>query len=138
MRITCVIPSLGRGKILCDTIRMLFVQSHKPHEIIIVDQTETYDEEIRRTLSEWSEKGCIRWLHQTEPNASLARNVGALAATGVVLLFLDDDIEIGTDFVAAHARNYGDHKVVGGAAQVLDVGQGGTRGERRRPATTTG
>src|SRR5205814_6771551 len=31
-------------------------------------------------------------LHQTEPNASLARNVGALAATGDVLLFLDDDI----------------------------------------------
>jgi glycosyltransferase involved in cell wall biosynthesis len=138
MRITCVIPTLGRGKILCDTIRMLFVQSHKPHEIIVVDQTETYDEETHRTLSEWSEKGCIRWLHQVEPNASLARNVGALAATGDVLLFLDDDIEIGTHFVAAHARNYVDHKVVAVAGQVLEGGRRVTMDDLRPAATSKG
>src|SRR3989442_631303 len=40
VRISCIIPTLGRGKILCETIEMLLAQSHAAHEIIIIDQTE--------------------------------------------------------------------------------------------------
>lgn len=120
MRVSCIIPTLGRGKILCDTIGMLLAQSHRPHEVIIIDQTEAHDEVTRQALTEWETKRCIGWLHQKELNASLARNTGALAATGDVLLFLDDDIEIKTDFVASHVRNYGDPDIVAVAGQVLE------------------
>ena len=119
-RVSCIIPSLGRGRILCDTIGMLLAQSHRPHEIIIVDQTEALDEATWHALTEWEAKRDIRWLHQQELNASLARNTGALAATGDVLLFLDDDIEIKTDFVAAHVRNYAEPKIVAVSGQVLE------------------
>jgi GT2 family glycosyltransferase len=120
VRISCIIPTLGRGKVLCDTIGMLLAQSHRPDEIIIIDQTAAHDGATRHALAEWEAKGCIRWLRQKEPNASLARNAGALAATGDVLLFLDDDIEIEADFVAAHIRNYADPKIVAVSGQVLE------------------
>ena len=99
---------------------MLLAQSHPPYEIIIVDQTESHDEVTRQTLTEWEAEGSIRRLHQKELNASLARNAGALAATGQVLLFLDDDIEIEPDFIAAHVRNYADPKIVAVSGQVLE------------------
>ncbi len=106
MKISCIIPTLGRGEILCDTIQMLLDQSHPAHEIIVVDQTAAPDEATHKALTKWNKQGKIRWLHQAEPNASMARNVGALAATGEVVLFLDDDIQVQPDFLAAYAETF--------------------------------
>jgi len=101
-KISCVIPTLGRGEVLCDTLRMLLSQTHPPHEIIVVDQTVVYTTTSHRQLAEWAGNGAIIWLHQREPNASRARNAGALAATGEFLLLLDDDIRVGPGFLAAY------------------------------------
>src|SRR5437773_8186633 len=76
--VSCIIPTLGRGKALCDTIPMLLRQSRSLHEIIIVDQSAQNDARTQRTLATWSHQGLIQWLRQAEPNASKARNAGAL------------------------------------------------------------
>lgn len=123
IRISCIIPTLGRGKILGNTVRMLLDQSYPAHEIIVVDQTPAPDEETDRALEAWQRRGAIRWLHQAEPNASKARNSGSLAATSDVLLFLDDDIVVGEDFVAAHARNFGEDTALAVAGQILEGDQ---------------
>lgn len=120
MRISCVIPTLGRGKILCETVRMLLCQSHPPDEIIIVDQTAKPDQETGKALAEWEKRGAIRWLRQSEPNASLARNTGACIATGNVLVFLDDDILIGPHFLESYAKAFSDPAVQAVAGQILE------------------
>ena len=120
MKISCIIPTLGRGKILCDTIEMLLGQSHPAHEIIVVDQTAAPDEATCRALTEWNQQGKIRWLRQTEPNASKARNAGALAATGEVVLFLDDDIQVKPDFLAAYAETFERTHAAAVSGQVLE------------------
>jgi GT2 family glycosyltransferase len=120
VKISCIIPTLGRGRILCDTIEMLLAQSYPAHEIIVVDQTSEPDEETRRILTEWNQQGEIRWLRQTEPNASKARDAGALAATGDVVLLLDDDIRIKSDFLAAYAETFARTNAAGVAGQVLE------------------
>jgi GT2 family glycosyltransferase len=120
VRISCIIPTLNRGRVLCDTVAMLLAQSYAAHEIIIVDQTPEPDEETQRALTVWNEGGKIRWLRQREPNASKARNIGAVAATGDVLLFLDDDIRIKPDFLAAYAETFQRTNAVGVAGQVLE------------------
>jgi GT2 family glycosyltransferase len=120
IQISCIIPTLGRGRILCDTVELLLAQSYPAHEIIVVDQTAAPDEATRRTLMEWHQHGKIRWLHQTEPNASKARNAGALAATGEVVLFLDDDIRVKPDFLAAYAETFERTNAAGVSGQVLE------------------
>lgn len=120
VRISCIIPTLGRGKVLCDTIRMLQNQTFPLHEIIIVDQTVKYDCDVQRALEEWTARKEIVLIRQAEPNASKARNAGALAATGDILLFVDDDIMISPEFVAAHANNYFDQETVAVSGQVLE------------------
>jgi GT2 family glycosyltransferase len=102
-KISCIIPTLDRATVLCETVRMLCAQTHPAYEIILVDQSPAHPATIHGTLAQWAAEGLIIWLHQREPNASKARNTGALIATGDVLLFLDDDIRIGPDFLAAYA-----------------------------------
>jgi glycosyltransferase involved in cell wall biosynthesis len=119
--VSCIIPTLNRGTVLVETIRQLLQQGTRAHEIIVVDQTSEPEAGTEATLKEWNDQGRIRWIPLREPNASKARNVGALIATGDVLLFLDDDIEIGPDFLAAHSRNYLDSKAVAVSGQVLEM-----------------
>lgn len=120
IQISCIIPTLGRGQVLCDTIQMLLAQTYPAHEIIVVDQTPSHNEQTRKDLSAWANHGKIRWLRQKEPNASKARNAGALAATGDVVLFLDDDIRIKPDFLAAYAETFERTNAAGVSGQVLE------------------
>jgi glycosyltransferase involved in cell wall biosynthesis len=119
--ISCIIPTLNRGTVLVETIRQLLTQKCRASEIILVDQTPRLDPATEGALNAWREQGVIEWIRQSEPNASKARNAGALAASGEILLFLDDDIQIAPDFVEAHARNYRDPDVVAVAGQVLET-----------------
>ena len=119
IEISCIIPTVGRDRILCDTIGMLLSQSHAPHEIIVVDQTEKHDEATNDALTAWEKQGVIRWIRQAEPNASRARNTGALNATGNILLFLDDDIIVKTDFLEVYARAFEPDDVPGVCGQLL-------------------
>jgi len=119
-RISCIIPTLNRGAVLVGTVKQLLAQDPRAAEIIIVDQTQNVDSLTASSLQDWNNQGLIFWLRQREPNASRARNAGALLATGDVLLFLDDDIEVGPDFVAAHSRNYLDSAIMAVSGQVLE------------------
>jgi GT2 family glycosyltransferase len=123
VEISCIIPTVGRDRILCATIGMLLAQTHAPHQIIVVDQTVAHDEATDTSLAAWQAKGAIQWIHQTEPNASMARNTGALHATGNILLFLDDDIIVQEDFLEAYVRAFHSPDVAGVAGQLL-VGEG--------------
>jgi len=96
------------------------MQSYPAHEIIVVDQTAEPDEMTRGELENWHQQGRIRWLRQSEPNASKARNVGALAATGDVVLFLDDDIRIKADFLSAYAETFERTGAMAVSGQVLE------------------
>ncbi len=119
-RISCIIPTLNRGRILCETIRLLQQQTHRPHEIVIVDQTPRHDAETERLLAAWTIEKVIVRIRQSEPNASLARNLGARAATGDIFLFLDDDISIEPDFLASYARAFSDTSAQAVAGQILE------------------
>lgn len=120
LRICCIIPTFNRGMILIDTVRQLLAQTIRAHEILVVDQTIAPDENTRQALYDWNALGSIRWLHQREPNASLARNQGAFAATGDVLLFLDDDIRVAEDFLETYACAFAGPDVRGVAGQILE------------------
>lgn len=120
IKVSCIIPTLNRSADLCNAVQMLLEQTYPLHEIIIVDQTRQPDENTRYALSRWELEKKIRWLRQEQPSASKARNKGAVATSGDVLLFLDDDIHVDRGFVEAHTRNYLDPTIVAVAGQVLE------------------
>jgi GT2 family glycosyltransferase len=120
LKISCVIPTFNRGPVLVRSIEMLLDQTRKADEVIIVDQSPEVPAEVAGRLRSWAESGAIQWIQQTEPNASMARNRGALASTGDVILFLDDDIEVGRNFIESYANAFSDERVRGVAGQILE------------------
>lgn len=118
--ISCIIPTFNRGTVLVETIQMLLDQESAAHEIIVVDQSLITPPPVIAQLEAWSKVGAIQWKLQSEPSASKARNRGALAATGDILVFLDDDIEVAPDFVASYERAFSDPGVQGLSGQVLE------------------
>lgn len=99
---------------------MLLQQNVTSQEIVIVDQSENVEQISLDQVAEWKRCGNVRVFRQLERNASAARNLGALNATGDVLLFLDDDIQIGPSFLTNHLRHYIDQNVTGVAGQILE------------------
>jgi GT2 family glycosyltransferase len=54
----------------------------------------------------------VRFARQENRGAAAARNHAARLATGEVLIFLDDDMRVGPDFVAQHLRAHAEGPVV--------------------------
>lgn len=103
LSISLVIPTHNRHRKVLDTLRSLYKQnvSAESCEIIVVDDGSS------RAVS--LPQDCAlptRLIRLEGVGRSLARNTGAREARGELLIFLDDDMQVGADFLAAHARAY--------------------------------
>jgi GT2 family glycosyltransferase len=99
---------------------MLLDQRSSAHEIIVVDQSTDIPAEVKNQLAEWHQNQRIKWIKQKEPNASLARNRGALESTGDVVVFLDDDIEVEKDFIDSYQKVFQQSDILAISGQVLE------------------
>ena len=122
-RVSIIIPTLGRGEVVLQTIAQLRAQTAPPAEILIVDQTEDHPEHALQGLDEANRLGHIRWIRMSPPSQPAALNRGVLEARSELLLFLDDDIRIDTDFVAAHLRAHQKGDIDAVVGQVLQPGE---------------
>jgi GT2 family glycosyltransferase len=120
--ITIAIPTYNRGPILVETIDRLLRLTPPASEIVIVDQTKTYQAEIQAKLDAWSRGGEIRWIRLPEPSIPHAMNQALRAASNRIVLFVDDDIIPTATLAVEHERAYsrGVWAVVG---QVLQPGE---------------
>lgn len=114
--ISIVIPTYQRGAPLVATIRHLLALREAEMEILVVDQTEKHDPETRIALQEAEKDPRLSIFRTDVPNASRARNMGAMAARAPIILFLDDDITPQEGLLAEHLRQYADQTIscVGG------------------------
>lgn len=128
MKITVVIPSIGRPAELLASCKDLSLQDADSWECIIVLQGEPAGNvisEIMRTLGDRA-----RIYHCNTANANLARNIGLAEARGEVLVYLDDDVSIPSrGFLEAHCSAL----TTSGAPAVLGQIRGpGQRSRKRR------
>lgn len=115
-----VIPSYQRGNVLLDTIAHLQTQSNDYISLIVVDQTDYNDQDpVAARLHELDEIGVIQWLREQQPSIPNAMNIGLLAASSDVVLFLDDDIIPADNLVSEHIAAYNDQSIVAGVGQIL-------------------
>ncbi len=97
--ISVVIPTRNRPQKLADTVACLGRQALPwPYEIVVVDDGSQPPLNLPREVG-----GVACTLVRKEGvERSLARNAGAAAASGDLLVFVDDDLSMSTDFLAAH------------------------------------
>jgi glycosyltransferase involved in cell wall biosynthesis len=101
MKISVVIATRNRAALLDGALASLRAQIGAPEiEAIVVDNGSTDD---TRAVAE--RHGAI-YCFEARPNRALARNVGIAAATGEIVLFVDDDVVLPPYFAAAHARTH--------------------------------
>lgn len=102
--ISIVIPTLNRGPVLLDTIRYLLNLAEPADEIIVVDQTDVYDDSTRQQMQRWNSSGKIKWIRETEPSVVKAMNIGLCRASSEYALFLDDDIKPFDNLIGIYQR----------------------------------
>jgi glycosyltransferase involved in cell wall biosynthesis len=94
-----IIATYNRPKELTVAIASILDQTVNPHEIIVVDDGALPDPPLQ---ADAKRKG-IRYIYirKSPENRGLtrSRNAGIEAATGDILFFLDDDIQLFTDFL---------------------------------------
>jgi len=128
-RVTVIIPTYQRERVLMESIDHLLKLEPGPAEILVVDQTAEHEPDVERALAELESGEQIRWIRLAPPSITHAMNVGLKEASHDVVLFVDDDIIPGPELVAAHARAHAQGRNVV-AGQVLQPGEGPVSEER--------
>ncbi len=102
MKISVIIPTHNRPDKLVETVAALRQQTlpATDYEILVMDDGSTPPVVLTGEM----ENPTCRVLRLDGVERSAARNAGAAAAQGRILLFLDDDIGVKADFLAAHVR----------------------------------
>jgi glycosyltransferase involved in cell wall biosynthesis len=114
-RVSIVIPTYNRGPMLANTLRMALQQDYEDYEIIVIDQSAECPPQVEAVIA--AAPGKINYHRLQTPNLPAARNEGVRAATGDIIAFIDDDVEIGPDYLRTHVRHYDSH-LVGGVTGV--------------------
>ncbi|MBN1298642.1 MAG: glycosyltransferase family 2 protein, partial [Actinobacteria bacterium] len=99
-KLSIIIPSYYRYEPLKKVLELLCRQTYKPFEVIIADQTPKAERPVG--FYEQFKELPLKILDLENPSYSNARNSGALASSGDVLLFIDDDVEFADDFLQMH------------------------------------
>ncbi|MUG95927.1 glycosyltransferase [Scytonema sp. UIC 10036] len=114
--ISVIIPTYGREEPLRDSIADVLKQDYPNFEVLVVDQTPEHKPEIEAYLEELSRTGKIKWFRLEWASLPGARNYAVRRATGDIILFIDDDVQLQPGFLAAHAKNYVEQPEVGAVA----------------------
>lgn len=110
-RVSVVMPTHNRKDVLLPTLSAL-AKSDYPEgrwELVLVDDGSTDGTEaaVREWLAE--SDAPVRYLRTTQAGPAAARNRGAEAATGEVLIFLDNDISVEPSFISEHVAALAAH-----------------------------
>jgi glycosyltransferase involved in cell wall biosynthesis len=121
MKVSVVIPTYNRNDILPQTLDMVLDQTWPDCQVIVVDQSPVTTDELAEYLAKHD--GWIEYYRLPSPNLPAARNFGICRATGEVVIFIDDDVEIPRDYVEAHARSYCDPSTGGVSGLMFNAEQ---------------
>jgi glycosyltransferase involved in cell wall biosynthesis/peptidoglycan/xylan/chitin deacetylase (PgdA/CDA1 family) len=103
-RFSVVIPTYRRRERVVRNVEALANQTWKDFEAIVVDDGS--DDGSAAALRALATPFPLAVIEQPNQGAAQARNVGARAARGEILLFLDDDMEADPALLAEHERSH--------------------------------
>ncbi len=120
MKCSVVVITFNRAGDLPRSVRSLYAQTHRPLEIVLVDDAST--DSTPEAMSELAEKapdGVAVIVRRRETNGGIgpARNTGIEAASGDIIAFTDDDCVAEPTWAAELAKGFSSDQIgaVGGA-----------------------
>ena len=99
-----VIPTHNRRHPVCRTLESLARQTCAPERFEVIVAANACSDGTVDCVRGLTLPYTLRALDLPAPGASAARNAGAEAARGALIIFLDDDIDVAPGLVAAHLR----------------------------------
>jgi glycosyltransferase involved in cell wall biosynthesis/peptidoglycan/xylan/chitin deacetylase (PgdA/CDA1 family) len=102
VKVSVVIPTYNRRSSLERCLSSLAAQSFPVMEYEVIVVADGCTDDTVELLRSFAPRFAFRWLSQQNQGAPAAQNLGVAAATGAIILFLDDDCVCGTDVIAAH------------------------------------
>lgn len=97
--VAVIIPTLNRYKYLKDVLHDLEKQLYKKVEVIIVDQSDNFDEDFYKQF-----QLKLKIIRQQEKKLWTARNNAVKNTTAPLLLFFDDDSRVETNWITEHIK----------------------------------
>ena len=107
--VSVIIPTHNRIESLLRTLTAFEGQTFDPREMELIVVADGCSDATSSTLRSRPTRLDCELIELSGLGAGAARNAGAEAARGSILLFMDDDIEPAPDLVAAHVRAHGEH-----------------------------
>ena len=104
--ISVVIPTYKRRHLLPEVLAAIGADRYAKEIIVIVDGYDDGSLEYARSVAATDPR--FRPIWQENCGESIGRQNGAIAATGEIVLFMDDDVVAGPGLAAGHARRHGD------------------------------
>jgi len=98
-KVSVIIPTLNRYEYLKDVMADLEKQDYKNFEVIVVDQTDPFNEEFYKG---WNLD--LHVYHLEEKALWLARNLAIKSAVGEYILLYDDDSRVDPDWISQHLK----------------------------------
>ena len=117
LQLSIIVPTLNRGKVLCNTLLSLVQQLPESSEIIVVDQSPTIYPDLKPILTD--HQNSIRYFRLRTKGLPHARNFGLKKAKGSVVLYCDDDIIPGPTFIQSHLEAYQNTEIGGVGGRIL-------------------
>jgi len=108
---------------LLDDLKSLRVPENTSYEILIVDNNSR--DETKATVEAVSQDklGIFKYIYEPRQGKSFALNTGLNAASGEIVAFTDDDVEIDTGWLAEIKRAFEQHDCMGIGGRILPVWQ---------------
>lgn len=97
--VAVIIPTLNRYKYLKDVLSDLEKQLYKNFEVIVVDQSDDFDEDFYKKF-----QLRLKIIRQQEKKLWTARNNAVKNTTASLLLFFDDDSRVEPDWITEHIK----------------------------------
>lgn len=119
-----VVTAFDQGQMVVDAVRSVLAQTHRVHQIVVVDDGST-DPESLAALDEIAalDRPVVRVLHQTNRGVSAARNSGISAlGTDLVAVLDGDDLWEPTFVASTVAALVGDRDVVAASSWLTMFG----------------
>ncbi len=109
-KISLIIPTYNRDRVLVETIKYAIKQDFEDYEIIIVDQNETHTKNISNFFKKLPT--FVRIIKHLPPSLPSARNRAIQEANSPILLFIDDDVIFKENFISEHYK-YHNNSTIG-------------------------